>query len=194
MSWDESGYCSRCREHLNVCSCRGAVAERRRRARDDEAPAARTRTPHEAAVTRDPRGSVRSVSVARTSDTPDTPDSDIGEDDEQLLAGVRDGTWLTAQQFPPLTYAVDGLIPEGFALVVGPPKAGKSWLALALLLAVASGGVALGVIKAGPPRRVLYLALEDGDRRMQDRCRSLLGPGEHIPAPFHYLTRLQPRA
>jgi RecA-family ATPase len=83
-------------------------------------------------------------------------------------------------------------VPEGLTLVVGPPKAGKSWLTLALLLAVASGGVALGAIKAAPARRVLYLALEDGDRRMQDRCRALLGDGEDIPALFHYLTRIGP--
>jgi hypothetical protein len=81
-------------------------------------------------------------------------------------------------------------VPEGLTLVVGAPKAGKSWLALALLLAVASGGVALGAVKAAPARRVLYLALEDGDRRMQDRCRALLGDREPIPALFCYQTRI----
>lgn len=139
-----------------------------------------------------PRESVRSESEADVSDTPDGSDSDTGKDDARLLGAVRDGAWLTGQEFPPLAYAVDGLVPEGFTLLVGPPKAGKSWLTLALLLAVASGGVALGAIKATPERRVLYLALEDGDRRMQDRCRALLGDREHIPALFHYVTRLQP--
>jgi hypothetical protein len=75
--------------------------------------------------------------------------------DVDLLAGVHDGAWLTGQDFPDLRFAVEGLIPEGLTLLIGPPKAGKSWLALALLLAVASGGVALGVIKT-PARRVLY--------------------------------------
>lgn len=126
------------------------------------------------------------------SDTSDGYDSSTGEDDARLLAGVRDGAWLSTQDFPPLAYAVNGLIPEGFTVEVGPPKAGKSWLTLALLLAVASGGIALGVIKAAPARRVLYLALEDGDRRMQDRCRALLEPGEAIPALFCYQTRILP--
>jgi hypothetical protein len=121
------------------------------------------------------------------SDTSDTSDSDT-----ELLAGVRDGAWLTGQDFPPLAYAVNGLIPEGLCLLVGPPKAGKSWLTLGLLLAIASGGEALSHIKAAPARRVFYLALEDGDRRMQDRCRALLGPGEEIPALFHYQTRIMP--
>lgn len=139
-----------------------------------------------------PRESVISESAADVSDTSDGSDSSTEDHDAQLLAAVRDGAWLSEQDFPPLAYAVDGLIPEGFTLLVGPPKAGKSWLALALLLAVASGGVALGAIKAAPSRRVLYLALEDGDRRMQDRCRALLGDGEDIPELFCYMTRLQP--
>jgi hypothetical protein len=125
------------------------------------------------------------------SDTSDTSDRDS---DGRLLAGARDGAWLTAQEFPPLTYAVDGLIPEGLTLEAGPPKAGKSWLTLGLLLSAASGGVALGRIKSPPPRRAFYLALEDGDRRMQGRCRALLGPGEAIPALFHYQTRIMPGA
>lgn len=110
-----------------------------------------------------------------------------------LLGGVRSGAWLDTQQFPDLRYAVPGLIPEGLSLLVGPPKAGKSWLALGLLLAVASPeGMALGAVPTGPARDVLYLALEDGDRRMQDRCRALLGPGESIPARFHYVTQVTP--
>ncbi len=132
------------------------------------------------------------VVLTSGSDTSDASDGIAGDDDARLLAGVRDGAWLTAQDFPPLVYAVDGLIPEGLTVVVGPPKAGKSWLVLALLLAVASGGIALGAVKTAPPRRVLYIALEDGDRRMQDRCLALLGPGEDIPALFNYVTRIEP--
>ena len=49
-------------------------------------------------------------------------------EDAALLAGVRDGAWLDVQDFPPLRWAVPGLIPEGLTLLVGPPKAGKSWL------------------------------------------------------------------
>jgi hypothetical protein len=112
--------------------------------------------------------------------------------DADLLAGVHDGAWLSGQNFPELRFAVEGLIPEGLTLLIGPPKAGKSWLALGLLLAVASGGVALGAIKATPARRVLYLALEDGDRRMQNRCYALLPPAGPIPAEFAYQTRVLP--
>jgi hypothetical protein len=105
-----------------------------------------------------------------------------------LLEGLRDGAWLDRQDFPPLAYAVPGIIPEGSVLLVGPPKIGKSWLVLAIALAAAAGGRALGLQVQQRP--VLYLALEDGDRRLQDRCRRLLDR-EPIPEALHYLTRLE---
>jgi hypothetical protein len=107
----------------------------------------------------------------------------------RLLASLRDGAWLDAQVFPPLAYAVPEIVPEGAVLLAAAPKAGKSWLALAVALAAASGGKALGLDV--PQRPVLYAALEDGDRRLQDRCRRLLGT-EAIPPEFQYLTRLEP--
>jgi hypothetical protein len=107
----------------------------------------------------------------------------------RLLAGLRDGAWLDAQHFPPLAYTVAGVIPEGSVLLVGPPKVGKSWLVLTVALAAASGGQALG--QQVPQRPVLYLALEDGDRRLQGRCRRLLD-GAPIPAGFEYLTSIEP--
>lgn len=106
-----------------------------------------------------------------------------------LLRGLRDGAWLDAQDFPPLRYAVPGLIPEGSTLLVGPPKIGKSWFVLSVALAVASGGRALGQLDVDA-RPVLYLALEDGHRRMQDRCRMLL-EGDAIPAGFNYMTTIE---
>jgi hypothetical protein len=112
----------------------------------------------------------------------------LADDRSPLLAGLRDGLWLDAQQFPPLAYTVPGLIPEGSVLLVGPPKAGKSWLVLAVGLATAEGGNALGIDV--PRRPVLYLALEDGHRRLQDRCRKLLA-GDPIPAGLEYLTVLE---
>jgi RecA-family ATPase len=107
---------------------------------------------------------------------------------DPLLAGLRDGAWLDRQEFPPLAYALPGVIPEGSVLLVGPPKIGKSWFVLTVALAAATGGRALSI--AIPRRPVLYLALEDGDRRIQDRCRKLLR-GDPIPREFEYLTRFE---
>lgn len=104
---------------------------------------------------------------------------------------IRSGAWLDRQEFPPLRYAVPGIIPEGFGLLVAPPKAGKSWFALSVLLDVAAGRTTLGGIDPGNPRPVLYLALEDGDRRMQGRARKLLDGGS-IPPSFQYVTKMDP--
>ena len=108
------------------------------------------------------------------------------------LSRLRNGTWLDQQVFPPMAWAVHGLIPEGFGLFTGPPKAGKSWAALGIALDVAAGTPALGKIVTGDPRPVLLLALEDGDRRMQGRCRALIGEGGEIPALLDYTTHATP--
>lgn len=81
---------------------------------------------------------------------------------------------LMATKFPEPRWAVPDLIPEGLSILAGAPKAGKSWLALHLCLAVASGGYALGSI---PVARgdTLYLALEDNPRRLQSRVLKLTG-------------------
>ena len=100
---------------------------------------------------------------------------------------ARDGAWLDNQRFAPLEYAVDGIVPEGMGLLVGPPKKGKSWLVANIGLAVARGGFALGAIRT-TQRPVLYLALEDGDRRLQSRFRRLLGFGQPIPPGIRRIT------
>ncbi|WP_426311711.1 AAA family ATPase [Cellulosimicrobium sp. E-16] len=106
-----------------------------------------------------------------------------------LLSLVRTGDWLDAQTFPELAWTVPGIIPEGFGLLTGPPKLGKSWLALHLGLAVACGSEAFGAVSTGRARPVLYLALEDGDRRLQERSRKLLD-GAPIPANLHSVTAM----
>lgn len=104
---------------------------------------------------------------------------------------LLNGADLDATEFPPLRWAVRGLIPEGFGLLTGPPKVGKSWLVGGLALAVACGGRALGQIVIDEARPVLYLALEDGPRRLQGRARKLLGEGEPIPALVDFVTQTQ---
>ncbi|TFC26995.1 hypothetical protein E3O55_13020 [Cryobacterium sp. MDB1-18-2] len=81
--------------------------------------------------------------------------------------------WLMQQVFPPTKYVVPGIIPEGMTLLVAAPKIGKSWMVLGLGVELSSGGNAFGVLPVGAPRPVLYLALEDGQRRLQDRLTKL---------------------
>ena len=123
--------------------------------------------------------------LTRHSDTSDTPDTAPEYE-------LRDGGWLDAQDFPPLAYNVPGLMPAGLGIIAAPPKAGKSLLILDWLLAAATGGQALGRLRVGPERDALYLALEDGDRRLQARCRQLLADGEPIPGRFRYILTVPP--
>ena len=69
---------------------------------------------------------------------------------------------------PPLKWAIDGFLPAGLTILAGSPKVGKSILALHIALAVATGGCALGKIFV-QQGDVLYLALEDNKRRIQER-------------------------
>ncbi|KXF79482.1 recombinase A [Paramesorhizobium deserti] len=81
---------------------------------------------------------------------------------------------LLSMEFPPVVYVVPGVIAEGLTILGGRPKLGKSWLALDMCIAVASGGHVLGAeCEKGD---ALYLALEDNQRRLQDRLRTLLPP------------------
>ena len=93
---------------------------------------------------------------------------------------------LLAADLPNPRWAVDGLFPEGLAFMCGAPKLGKSWLALALGIALASGGHALGKIEV-ERGDVLYLALEDNARRLQSRLRMLLN-GDAAPDGLHLHT------
>jgi len=96
----------------------------------------------------------------------------------------RPDSWTAAElmtaEFPPPKWAVPGIIPEGATLLVGAPKTGKSWLALGLAVAVATGGRALGSVEVDPGP-VLYLALEDTPRRLQERLGKVLAKAAPPP-------------
>jgi hypothetical protein len=90
---------------------------------------------------------------------------------------------LLAMEFPPLQWVVESILPAGLTLFSGRGKDGKSMLVWNLCLAVASGGLALGRygVMQGD---VLYLDLEDGGRRAQERLKHVMkGLPEDGPQP-----------
>lgn len=104
-------------------------------------------------------------------------------------AWMHSGTTLAELQsiaFDPLRWVVQDILPEGATLLAAKPKAKKSWLALAISIAVACGGKALGRLPVDPGR-VLYLDLEGNQRRIQSRVKAIL---QHSPWPqnFHVFT------
>lgn len=82
-------------------------------------------------------------------------------------------------------YVVVELLPQGLALLTSPPKYGKSWMVLDLCISTALGAQFLGhkTNRCG----VLYLALEDGPRRLKGRMRKLLA-GQPAPANLVFKT------
>jgi hypothetical protein len=106
-------------------------------------------------------------------------DGDSGDNGDTRVRTSWTADELMATEFPEPKWAVPGILAEGINLLASVPKAGKSWMALGLGVAVASGGKALGRIdvEAGP---VLALCLEDTPRRIKSRLAKILGPD---PAP-----------
>lgn len=100
------------------------------------------------------------------------------------LISIKD---LMSKQFDPIKYIVPDILPAGLIILGGKQKIGKSWLDLNLGLAVATGGIALGHYKVDQGD-VLYMALEDTQRRLQDRTRQLLSPGENGPSNMDIVT------
>ena len=96
---------------------------------------------------------------------------------------------LQKKDLPPIKFIVDKLLSAGLNILASPPKYGKSWMVLALCLAVASGGRFLGYMtnQCG----CLYLALEDSQRRLKIRMNKLLA-GKPAPAGFHFATVASP--
>jgi AAA domain len=89
--------------------------------------------------------------------------------------------------FDPLRWVVPQYLPEGLTVLAGKPKIGKSFLALDVAAAVASGGTCLG--QQCERGDVLALFLEDSKRRLQRRLTTMLGAQkEQWPARLIYAT------
>lgn len=93
---------------------------------------------------------------------------------------------LLTKQLEPIRWTVEAMIPEGLTFLAGKPKLGKSWLALVLALAIASGNKFLGYTTT--TGSVLYIALEDGERRLQERAIWLGARTMSNLDQFHYRT------
>jgi DNA primase len=98
---------------------------------------------------------------------------------------------LMQKDLPPVKWAIPGILPEGLTLLCGKPKMGKSWLVLGFALGIACGGYVLGKVKV-EPGYVLYLALEDTERRLQRRAKQVLQDARVTPEVL-YLAVSWPR-
>lgn len=107
--------------------------------------------------------------------------------EEDPFAGGFTAESLMTKEIPERVWAVPGFLPEGFMLLGGRPKFGKSWLSLGLCVAVATGGMALSKWPANKGR-VLYLALEDNELRLKERLGIVL-QNQRPPENLHIFNR-----
>ena len=91
---------------------------------------------------------------------------------------------LMAKDLPPPNYLVNPILRDGITLFAGKSKRGKSWLMLDIAMAVAFGNKAFRHYDT-VQHPVLYLALEDGERRIKRRIDSIY-PGVKVNDKFQY--------
>ncbi len=97
---------------------------------------------------------------------------------------------LMRMEFEPLRWAVQGLIPEGLTVWAGRSKVGKSFAIYEIAYAVATGGIALSKVPVDKGD-VLYLALEDPQRRLKERGERFIEDGT-TPPPNLFLATSAP--
>lgn len=94
---------------------------------------------------------------------------------------VIDGETLMDKRLPPTKFCVDTLLPQGLCILGGSPKVGKSWLVLDLCVHVAQGTPLWGLdVTRGD---VLYLCLEDSERRIQERLNTIT---DNVPEGMYF--------
>src|SRR5216683_1607246 len=89
-------------------------------------------------------------------------------------------TTIMSTRYPPLRAVVAGYLYEGFTVLAGRQKLGKTWLGIDWALAVAMGGIAMGSIPCDQGD-VLYIDMENGPRRIQGRINALFPNERDIP-------------
>lgn len=101
----------------------------------------------------------------------ETTNTNAAEAPEPKTFDIIDGNTLLTKEYEPLGFAVDRILPHGLFLFAGSGKIGKSWLSLDMCVNVATGGKLWDF--PSEQGDVLYLALEDHYRRLQDRLNKI---------------------
>lgn len=99
-------------------------------------------------------------------------DTSKHSDDFKPLKLIR-ATDLDKMELPPITFHVNSILADGVTILSAKSKFYKSWLAMQLSIAVASGGLFLGYPTTQSD--VVYIDLENDVRVTQDRLRKVSG-------------------
>jgi hypothetical protein len=95
-------------------------------------------------------------------------------------------------EIPEPKWAIPGILPEGLSILGAKPKHGKSMLALKGGLDISVGGKTLGQIDVDQGT-VIYLALEDVNRRLQSRMKKMLSYDKSLATDKLHLFTKWPR-
>ena len=88
----------------------------------------------------------------------------------------------------PLEFTIADILPHGLFILAGSPKVGKSWLALDMCYAVATGGEFWDY--PATQGDALYLALEDNPSRLQERLAKVSSEGDIVDTTdIHFVTK-----
>lgn len=112
---------------------------------------------------------------------------------KQMLAEDRlqtvNAQSLRFKHFEPIKWVVPGVIPSGLSILGGGPKTGKSIFVLDIGVAVAIGGYVFSKIQV-EQGDALYLALEDNQRRLQERIDFINLDDKDDISPLTLVTRI----
>lgn len=129
----------------------------------------------------DPKFGATSDSVARASWLAESRPISAKEVKSSRIRFKRTSTTdILATVYPAINWVVPGYISEGFLVLAGRQKLGKTWLAIDMALAVATGTAAIGSIIC-EQGDVLYIDMENGPRRIQSRIATLFPDERNRP-------------
>lgn len=97
---------------------------------------------------------------------------------------------LATKELPKPYVVVKNLLAQGFSIIAGQPKLGKSWLALDLCYCVCTGQPFLDFETT--KSACLYFALEDNEGRLKERMYKILEDYEKFPENLHLATKCSP--
>lgn len=87
-------------------------------------------------------------------------------------------------EFPPLEWIIPDILPNGFTLLAGAPKVGKSIFAWNAAISASMGARAFGSIELDKKHNVLYICSEDSERLINNRMQKWTKPNNK-PDNFH---------
>jgi DNA-binding MarR family transcriptional regulator len=112
---------------------------------------------------------------------------DLQPENSEKRIELIDAKQVQEMEIAEINWIVNGLLPEGAAVLAGRPKIGKSWMALDISVAVARGFKTMSFFETNTSA-VLYVPYEDNLRRLQSRLKMILSGSitEVAPPNLYY--------